>query len=82
MKKHDVIAEFVDAKTSTRHFPAGAGEEPNTFTPHSDEQAEALVAAGCIREPSAKSAPSPSPALAPAPAPTLTPAVGRNRRGS
>jgi hypothetical protein len=48
MKNYVVIAEMVDSETGKRLFPAAADEEPVTFTPHSDEQAERLVGAGCI----------------------------------
>lgn len=54
MKKLEVIAEFVDTETGERVFPAAAGEEPVTFTPHNEDQAERLTAAGCLREPKAK----------------------------
>lgn len=54
MKKLEVVAEFVDVKTGDRLVPAAAGEEPVTFTPHDDEQAQRLSAAGCLREPKAK----------------------------
>lgn len=45
MKKHEVIAEMVDAETGDRHLPGA------TFTPHSDEQAQRLIKARCLADP-------------------------------
>lgn len=54
MKKHDVIAEFVDINTGDRIVPAPVGEEPVQFTPADDAQATRLVDAGCLRAPVAR----------------------------
>lgn len=48
MKSYIVIAEMVDRETGKRLFPAPAGEEPVTFTPNDEHQAERLLAAGCL----------------------------------
>jgi len=62
MKSYTVVAEFVDSETGNRFSPAADGQEPVTFTPHDDEQAERLLSAGCLSDdgndaPKAKAAP-------------------------
>lgn len=44
MKEHTVIAEMVDVVTGDRKFPNEG------FTPHDDDQAARLIAAGCLKE--------------------------------
>jgi hypothetical protein len=48
MKRYEIKAEFVDATTGERHFPAQRGGEPALFAPRDDDQRDRLIAAGCL----------------------------------
>lgn len=53
MGTHQVISEFIDLASGERISPAAEGDEPVTFTPHDQDQAQRLVAAGCLIKASA-----------------------------
>jgi hypothetical protein len=66
MKKYPVIAELVDVRDRSRHFPAAEGEDTVYFVPADEEHAKRLINAGCLKdEPTEvkRVAPVPTPAV-------------------
>lgn len=51
MKAYEVIAELVDIRDGSRHYP------PNPFTPADDDHAARLIAAGCLAKEPMKNQP-------------------------